>query len=366
MSPDRRQFMVQAAVAAVAASVPTFSLMAADQKHLVLQAAGYRFPRTEGLFNGAVTIENCEASFEKAGIGDINSNLFAGPQSLDFAEVGLHPFMLAWANDGFRDYNLLPIYPLRLFRHKSIFIRTDRGIKRPQDLKGKTIATPGYSSTSLTWIRGLLQDEYGIKPTDIDWVYSRKDSSAELSGAVSAQENVMPEGIQIRPGPAGLDESELLASGEVDALFHAAVPRAFVDGHDKVARLFADSRATEQAYFQKTGIFPIMHAVAVRKTLLDDNPWLAGALFRAYSQSKALAYQQMTGIGWAADMLPWYGQELEQTRVIMGDNFYSYGLQSNTLALNTLFRYSHEQDLASRLLTVDELFRPDVRDLEET
>mgnify|MGYP001045007803 FL=1 len=98
---------------------------------------------------------------------------------------------------------------------------------------------------------------------------------------------------------------------------------------------------------------------------MDDNPWLAGALFRAYSQSKALAYQQMTGIGWGADMLPWYGQELEKTQAIMGDNFYSYGLQSNKLALNTLFRYSHEQDLASRLLTVDELFHPSGMALEE-
>ena len=273
--------------------------------------------------------------------------------------------MLAWANDGFRDYTLLPIYPLRLFRHKSIFIRTDRGIAKPEDLRGKRIATPGYSSTSLTWIRGLLQDEYGIKPTDVQWILSRKDSSAGVSGKVSAQENVIPEGISIDYGPEGMDESELLANGEVDALFHAAVPRAFVEGHDKVGRLFPDSRAVEQAYYKKTGIFPIMHAVAVRKRLLQEHPWLAKSIFDAFSEAKTSAYQQMAGIGWGADMLPWYGQELEATQAIMGKNFYSYGLKDNRSVLNTLFRYSHEQGLASRRLTVEELFDPLSNDLSE-
>ena len=274
-------------------------------------------------------------------------------------------YMLAYANDSFRDYTLLPIFPLRVFRHKSIFIRTDRGIRRPEDLKGKTVATPGYSSTSLTWIRGILQDEYGVNPEDIAWVYARKDSSADVIGKASAQESVMPEGISINPGPPGLDESELLASGAVDALFHAAVPKAFIEGHSKVARLFSDSRAAEQRYYKKTDIFPIMHAVAVRKSLLDDNPRLAKSLFQAYSKAKFLAYQRMIRIGWAEDMLPWYGQELEKTQQIMGSNFYSYGIKGNELALNTLFRYSHEQGFSSRQLTIQELFHPYAATLQE-
>ena len=313
-----------------------------------------------------MTVKGCRATFEKAGIGDINTNLFSGPQTWDFCEIGLHPFMLAWANDGFHDYTLLPVYPLRVFRHKSIFIRTDRGIDKPEDLKGKTIATPGYSSTSLTWIRGLLQDEYGVKPSDVEWVSSRKDSSAAVSGKVSAQERFIPEGISIRPGPEGVDESDLLANGDVDALFHAAVPRVFGQGYDKVGRLFTDSRAAEQAYFKKTGIFPVMHAVAVRRSLLEDHPWLAEAIFRAYSQAKTAAYRQMTGIGWGADMLPWYAQEMEQTQELMGKNFYSYGIRGNRKALETLFRYSHEQGLASQRLTVEELFFPGAMSLEES
>ena len=325
---------------------------------LSLRAAGYRFPRTEPLFTGQVKVAGASAQFEKAAIGDINSTIFSGDQRWDFAEIGLHPFMLAYANDGFRDYSLLPVYPLRLFRHKSIFIRNDRGIQSPADLRGKRIATPGYSSTSLTWIRGLLQDEYGLKPTDVEWVTSSKDSSADAAGKASAQETVVPEGISMVQGPPGLDESELLVEGQVDALFHAAVPRAFVEGHPRVSRLFEDSRAIEQAYYRKTGIFPIMHAVAVRRSLLEDHDGLAAAIFQAYSQAKQIAYRQMAGIGWGADMLPWYGQELEATTALMGSNFYSYGLPGNRKTLETLFRYSFEQGLSSRRLEVEELFHP--------
>ncbi len=338
----------------------------AGASRLSLAAAGYRFPRTEALFNGKVGIDGCDAVLEEAGIGDINSETFSGAQRWDFAEIGLHPFMLAYANDDFRDFTLLPIYPLRLFRHKSIFIRTDRGIERPEDLEGRRVATPGYSSTSLTWIRGILADEYGVRPESIEWVVARKDSSANVAGKASAQENMLPEGINVVEGPEGRDESELLAEGDVDALFHAAVPKAFVEGHPKVGRLFPDSRAVEQAYYEKTGIFPIMHAVAVRKSLLEEHDWLAGALFRAYSEAKTLAYRKMTGIGWGADMLPWYGQEMEATQAIMGKNFYSYGLEGNEKTLEHLFRYSHEQGLASRQLTIDELFHPAGRNLRES
>ena len=369
MSRDRgvtRRHLLQGCATLIgAATMPPMVAQAMAATSKTLKGAGYRFPRTEALFTGAVSPPEIDLQFEEAGIGDINTNIFSGDQSWDVCEIGLHPYMLAYANDDFRDFSLIPAYPLRVFRHKSIFIRTDRGIESPEDLKGKTIATPGYSSTSLTWIRGLLEDEYGIKPADIDWVTSNKDSSADVAGTASAQESFVPDGVRMRQGPAGLDESELLANGEVDALFHAAVPRAFIEGHPKVGRLFEDSRAAEQAYFRKTGIFPVMHAVAVRRSLLDEHEGLAAALFNAYSQAKSLAYRKMHGVGWAADMLPWYGQELEATADVMGPNFYSYGIPEAEKALNTLFRYSHEQGLASRRLTIEELFHRSALELTE-
>jgi len=338
---------------------------AGKPKGMSLSMAGYKFDRTKALIDGRVKIEGCEIQFKESGIGDINTHVFSGPQTLDVTEIGLHPFMLAFANDGFRCYSLLPIFPLRLFRHKSVFIRMDRGIKKPEDLRGKTIATPGYSSTSLTWIRGIFQEEYGITPKDVQWIVSSKDSSAKDSGKASKQENIFPKGVPIRMGPAGKDESDLLESGEVDALFHAGEPRVYIEGHPKVGRLFPDYRSAERAYFSKTGIFPIMHAVAIKKSLIKQYPWLIEAVFKAYSQSKQMAYDYMAQAAWFKDSLPWFGQEFEETRALMGDNYYSYGIESNRKTLEALFRYSHQQGLCSRELTIEELFEPASLELTE-
>ena len=375
--PSRRAFLKTATVAGVAGALNACGGAPTPPDHdasnsatgesggLPISIAGYHVPRVEALADGRVGVEGCETSFTAGKIGDLNTDTFSGSQAFHVTEIGLHPFMLAYANDGFRDYSLLPVFPLRIFRHKSIFIRNDRGIKRPEDLRGKTIGTPGYSSTSLTWIRGMLEDEYGVAPTDVRWMVAKKDSSAADAGKVSAQENVLPDGIELAEGPAGLDESDLLETGEVDALFHAAQPRCFLEGHPKVARLFPDSRSTERAYFATTGIFPIMHAVAIRNTLVEQQPWIVEAVFNAYSKAKALSFQEMFRTGWIFDSLPWFGQELEETRALMGDNFYSYGIGPNRTTLETLFRYSHEQDLAGRELSIEELFHPASLELKE-
>ncbi len=366
---SRRKFLKKSALATGA--IATFSVSGlansnfseenknqeTNSKDLRLKVAGYPVNRLKALINGKVKIEGCFSEFSKGSIGDLNSNTFSGEQTYDITEIGLHPFMLAYANDNFRDYTLLPIFPVRIFRHKSVFIRNDRGINRPEDLIGKKIGTAGYSSSSLTWLRGIFQDEYGIKPTDVEWVISNKDSSTEVSGTISKQEQVNPEGVKITKGKAGLDESELLVSGEVDALFHAAEPKAYIDGNPLVERLFPDSKRVEQAYYKKTGIFPIMHAIAVRKSLLEENPWLAKAIFDAYSKSKAMDYKYMAQLGWVFDTLPWYGQEFEETKKMMGDNYWPYGIEPNRKALEALFRYSYEQGLSSKELTIKDLFQ---------
>lgn len=325
---------------------------------LPITVAGYPFDRVQALVDGRVPIEGCSVSFQKGSIGDLNTHVFAGPQTIEVTEIGFHPYMLAFANDGFRGYSLLPIFPLRTFRHKSVFIRTDRGIDRPEDLRGKTIATPGYSSTSLTWIRGIFADEYGVSPEDVEWVVSSKTSDS-ASGKTSKQENVYPEGLTIRNGPDGVDESELLVSGEVDALFHAVEPRAYVEGNPIIGRLFVDYRQVERDYYARTGIFPIMHAVAIKDEIIEANPWLPEAVFKAYSKAKQINQQMLQKLGWAMVSLPWAGAELEETRELMGENYWPYGIEPNRRALEALFRYSHEQGLAGRELTIEELFLPE-------
>ena len=367
---SRRSFIKAAALTLGALGVtPSYSPKAAQAAEkpsgLALSLAGYNLDRTRALFDGQVKIDGCDFEIEQQGIGDMNTNVFSGPQTLDVTEIGLHPYMLAYANEGFRDYSLLPIYPIRVFRHKSIFIRTDRGIKGPGDLRGRKVATPGFSSTSLTWLRGIMQHEYGVNPEEIKWFVSSKDSSAEATGSVSKQESMVPKGLSVSQGPEGKDESDMLESGDVDALFHAAEPRAYIEGHPKIARLFPDFRKTERAYFKKTRIFPIMHAVAIRNTLVEQNPWLPKAVFNAYSQAKQIMYDQLKKMGWAAISLPWAAKEIEETHALMGENFWPYGIEPNRKALEAIFQYSYEQGLSSRKLSIEEVFHPASFELSE-
>ena len=370
---SRRRFLKTSVVTAGAAAglnalqdgkISAAESTTATGRHITV--AGYNYDRVEALFDGRVPFEGFKSRFEKSSIGDLNTHVFSGPQTREVSEIGLSPFMHAYANDGFRDYTLVPVFPLRVFRHKSIFIRTDRGIRKPRDLRGKKVATPGYSQTSLTWIRGILQDEYGVSPKDIQWVISKKDSAADMAGKVSKQEQLLPEDLEFTYGPEGMDESDLLVNGEVDALFHAMEPRAYIQGNPIVGRLFSDFRRTEHAYFAKTGIFPIMHAVAVRKDFIADHPEFPKAVFNAYSQAKTLMYDHMRKLGWAMYSLPWISQEIEETQKLMGDNFWPYGIEPNRKALEALFQYSYEQGLASKKLTIKELFHPSTLELLES
>ncbi|MHC4952153.1 MAG: ABC transporter substrate-binding protein [Planctomycetota bacterium] len=373
MQTSRRGFLKTSVVAAGTAvglsASHTDTVLAAESKKpksRSITIAGYKLDRVEALMDGRVQVDGFDAKFEIDSIGKMNTHIFSGPQTREVTEIGLSPFMLAYANGGFRDYTLIPVFPLRTFRHKSIFIRTDRGIKSPADLRGKKVATPGFSSTSLTWLRGIVQHEYGVKPEDIQWVVSSKDSSAKLSGGASKFENIIPENLSVTQGPAGMDESDLLVEGKVDALFHAIEPRAYVQGNPIVGRLFADYRQTERAYFTKTGIFPIMHAVAIRKDFIAAHPGFPKLVFNAYSQAKKLMYEHMRKLAWATISLPWVGQELEETRKLMGDNFWPYGIEPNRKALEALFQYSYEQGLAAKKLTIEELFCPSTLDLIES
>jgi 4,5-dihydroxyphthalate decarboxylase len=324
---------------------------------LDITIAGYPVDHVKALADSRVQVKGCNVRFQPGKIGDLNTHVFSGPRDFEVTEIGLSPFMLAYANEGFRDYSLLPVFPIRLFRQKSVFVHADRGIERPEDLKGRKVGTPGYSSTSLTWIRGFMQHEYGVKPEDVEWVVSAADSSAKDAGEVSKQESMVPDGISIGVGPEGKDESQLLVDGDVDALFHAAEPKAFADGHPKIRRLFADARTTERDYFARTGIFPIMHAVAMKNDVIDAHPWLPEAVFNAYSEAKQVQYEAMRA-QWIFGTLPWFGQELEETQALMGENFWPYGIEANRNTLEALFQYSYEQGLAKQRLTVEELFHP--------
>jgi 4,5-dihydroxyphthalate decarboxylase len=373
MAIDRRYFLKAGAYSTAVSALSAPALFRIASSPAVasdasigrdFKAAGYPSEHVKGLMAGKIQINGSNVNFDASAIGDLNTHVISGPRTYDFTEIGLIPYIVAFANDDFRAYSLIPVFPLRIFRHKSIFIHADSRISEPADLKGKRVGTTGYSTTSLTAIRGLLQDEYDVRPEEIKWVIARKDSSAKDSGKASAQENVYPDGLNLSFGPEGKDESDLLVDGDVDALFHAAEPRAFREGHPKVRRLFDDPRKAERKYYAKTGIFPIMHAVALRSDLIEKHPWMPKAVFEAYNEAKNMAYADMLQ-KWYLRTMPWFAQELEATKELMGKNFFPYGVAPNRKALDTMFRYAHEQGFANRQLKIEEVFAPSTFDLSD-
>jgi len=389
MDTSRRKFLQVSATGAVATVVAplTISGCAVDPKAstplvsisdptvsrrtgpfgqgLPITMAGYEYNRVRALSEGKVTVQGCASQFEVTSIGPLNNHAFFGPKTRDVTEIGLIPYILAYCNDEFRDYELLPIPVLRTFRHKSIFIRTDRGIKTPADLRGRKVATVGYSSSGLTHVRGILQEQYGIKPNEIEWVAVQKDSAANLTGGVSKWEKVRPVGVSITDAPEGEDESSLLLSGKVDAIFHPAEPKIYQDRNPIVDRLFTDHRTVEKEFFTRTGIFPIMHTVAIRRETAKANPWLPKAVFEAYSKAKFIDYETMRNLGWVMDSLPWYGQEFNETRNLMGENFYPYGLKASSESYKAAFRFVYQQGLARREVSLEEMFEKSTLNLEE-
>lgn len=359
-----RQGFIQGSAACAALGAIAES-KAGEEPKFPITIAGYDVDKVRALAAGKVQVEGCDTTFVVDAIGDMNTHIFNGPGTREVTEVGLHPFMLAYANEAFRDYSLLPVFPIRTFRHKSIFIREGSGIEKPEDLKGRRIATAGYSSTSLTWIRGILQHEYGVSPKEIHWVLSQKDSGADTAGTISKQEQMVPDGITASFGTPGMDESELLVNGKVDAIFHAAEPRHYVQGDPRVKRLFPDYRTVEQAYYKKTGLFPIMHAVAIQKAAVKKHPWLPKAVFNAYVEAKKIQFTYMQKLGWAYESLPWFPQEFAETKAIMGNNYWPYGIKANRKTLEALFQYSYEQGLAKQKLTIEELFESSTLNLLE-
>ena len=154
-----------------------------------------------------------------------------------------------------------------------------------------------------------------------------------------------------------------MISGKADALITAIEPRAYIEGNPKIRRLFPNVRAVEKEYYKKTNVFPIMHVVAVRKDFADANPSLPKALFRMYSQAKQVAYDDLEAAEVLKITLPWVNHELEDTRTLMGDNFWPYGVKANRRELDLVMRYTYEQGLAKRRVEVDEIFHPATLDL---
>lgn len=247
----------------------------------------------------------------------------------------------------------IPVFPSQMFRHSSIFIGDKAGIREPKDLRGKRVGVPKYHMTAAVWIRGLLEDEYGVAPKDIRWFEGGEGAK------VKEVDVTLPPDVRLEHVPDGKHLGDMVAAGELDAFIGARRPAAYGKG---VSRLFPDFRTAERAYYERTRIFPIMHTVVLKEELVRQYPWLPRSLYDAFTEAKRLAYERLHFTAALLTSLPWQVAEAEETRALMGDDPFAYGITRNRKTVETLAGYSFRQNLAPRRLTIEEMFVPSLLD----
>ena len=329
--------------------------MAARRLHLSFALSPY--DRIAPLIDGRVTIEGVDIDPILLSPEEVFHRAF-GYREFDISEVSLSSHALTTAR-GDSKYIGIPAFLSRVFRHSGIYIRTDRGITRMEDLRGRTIGLPEYQQTANVWIRGILQDEHGVPPAAIHW----RTGGTEQPGRRERVPIKLPPDVDLQQIPDDRTLNDMLLAGELDAILTPREPPCYVQRQPNIGRLFEEYRPVEEDYFRRTGIFPIMHLVAIRRELAEQHPWLPVSLYKALVQAKHVALEELALIGHLATTLPWCVAELEHTRRIMGEDFWPYGLPANRHTLSTFLRYSHEQGLCPRLLAPEDLFAPAVLDL---
>jgi 4,5-dihydroxyphthalate decarboxylase len=275
-------------------------------------------------------------------------------REFDVAEMSLSSYTVSMFREP-RPFVAIPIFPSRMFRHASIYVNANAGIRTPKDLIGKRIGTPEFQMTAPVWIRGILAEHYGV-PVDSVTYCTGGEEEAGRSEKIKLD---LPPNIKVQPIGATQTLAAMLASGEIDALHTARMPSTFSMQGGAVRRLFENYQQVEQEYFRTTGIFPMMHTVAIRREVYEQNRWIAQSLYKAFVEAQRRTYQDLYVTAALKTMLPWLTSHVEDTRRLMGDDFWSYGFEPNRNALATFLRYHHEQGLSKRLLTPEELFAPE-------
>lgn len=315
------------------------------------------YDRTRALFDGRVRIEGCEVLPVAIEPEEAFHRAFSF-QEFDVSELSISSHTLLTSR-GENQYVGIPAFVSRLFRHSGVYIRTDRDIDGPAALAGKTIGLPEYQITANVWIRGILQDDYGLNPETIHW----RRGGLEAPGRGERAPLKLPPQIDLRQVADGKTLSRMLEIGELDAVISARAPSCFERGVPNVARLFPDYRSIEEDYFRRTKIFPTMHIIGIRKSLVERHPWLPVSVFKAFLRAKELTMHELGQIGHLFVSLPWGVSEFEKARGLMGEDYWSYGLAANRHVLETFLRYHHEQGLSARKVAPEELFAASTLDL---
>jgi len=264
-------------------------------------------------------------------------------QEFDICEFNAAAYLAA--RDQGMAWSALPVFLHRRFRHGFLFVNPSKGIAKPADLRGKRVGGPTFLAAGNVWMRGILEEHYGVPHREVIWFVERDD----------AVEFTPPANVRYERVPPGLRAEKMLLDGDLDAILSPDLPNAFLQGDQRVARLFPDNKAAEIAYFEKTGIFPIMHVTLIKQEIVERHPWVPGNLMKAFNQAKEHAYRRILNPRNVA--LAWGRNALEEQLKVLGPDPWEFGLTSkNRKTLETLQRYCAQQGIVARERPLEELF----------
>ena len=318
---------------------------------LNLSVAIGEYDRTRALIDGSVAIDGVDPVYMPLVPEEIFFRAFRAAE-FDICELSLSSYAIKTAQ-GNCPYVAVPAFVSRAFRHNAVYVRTDR-IKKPADLKGKKVGVPEYQLTANVWARAFLDDDYGVKPADIHWIRG----GIAQPGRPEKLTVKLPAGVRLDNAPEDATISALLEAGEIDGFIAPRPPSLIEKRHPHIGWLFPDPVAAAKDYFKRTGLFPIMHVLGIRRALAEQHPWLPGAVLKAFEQAKRLAVEELADTTVAKVTLPFVEEMLRDVRAFMGEDFWSYGVAPNRKVLDYFLGQHHAQGLSSRRLSVDELFHP--------
>jgi 4,5-dihydroxyphthalate decarboxylase len=318
------------------------------------------YDRTRPIKTGRVPVDGCQVTYLALPPEELFFRAFRYHE-FDVAELSFNSYLMATSRNAC-PYIAIPAFVSRHFRHSAIYIRTDRGIKTPSDLKGKLVGLPEYQQTANVWMRGTFKEEFGIHPSDIRWRTGGQDEP----GRDERTPLSLPPEIDIKPIPSTSTLNQMLIDGELDAVFSAREMSCFVKKEPNIGLMFPNYEEVEVEYFSRTKNFPIMHLIGIKKDLVAKYPWLPGTLYKAFCKAKDLALADMRAMSASLLTLPWAEKTLAQAEHQLGRDFWRYGINESLHEIETLARYSYEQGLATRILSPQEIFHPSVFEVSRT
>jgi 4,5-dihydroxyphthalate decarboxylase len=303
-----------------------------------------RYDRTQALIDGRIAPEGVDLTFIALRPGETFWRMLNHGE-FDASEMSLSSYTIL-RSEGDARFIAIPVFPSRVFRHSAVYLRADSKIDKPADLKGARVGVGDYQMTAAVWVRGFLAHEYGVTPHDIEWITGRP-----------VRPITPPQGVKLRSIAPDASLEAMLEAGEIDALVSVPIPNGL---GKSIRRLFPDFRAVEAQYFNKTGIFPIMHTFVLKTRLYQENPWLAISFYRAFCRARDLAYRTIYDSNALTVGLPWVIDEVETSQRIFGPQIWDYSIEGSRPTLDALMAYLDEQGLSKRRMKVEELFVPNI------